>query len=470
MGNAKYKLRSSVLPSPAVLARRIFLRHACRVIFLIGVLCASVMAQAGDAYDAALDRRFAEPKGSTNEMRAATGAVDPAATAIEHALKAEQQRRSQGPPEPPPAPLMGRTGLILLAVSPLVLILASLKIIKVLNDRLTEATVISQEAAERALRDQQILEEPSMASFFLALRQGLEPSGEAAVVGIPLSHKELGVPLSQDEQARQLQEFFDVAPGQIAAMRAQIAKITHTPGNIDVELRRKFYRQIDALKQKSGMSALRSVWLVLCGLEGLMHQLSKDTANSDASVLRTIKGAVDLLGTLCVPGSDPALATRMPVEILAVDDNSVCLTAVSMALRKAFRKPDVAAEGLSALAMAEKKHYDVIFLDVEMPGMDGFELCSKIRDTDLNRTTPVVFVTRHGDFESRGKSAVVGAQELIAKPFHSFEITVKALTLALRGRLEADAVAVQPAAKAARDSVDSSVLRCISSSPLPAEG
>jgi CheY-like chemotaxis protein len=76
----------------------------------------------------------------------------------------------------------------------------------------------------------------------------------------------------------------------------------------------------------------------------------------------------------------------------------------------------------------------VIFLDIEMPGMDGFELYSKIRETAPNCSTPIVFVTGHTDFDSRAKSAMLGANELIAKPFLAFEITVKSLTLVLKGR------------------------------------
>src|SRR2546426_10695632 len=78
---------------------------------------------------------------------------------------------------------------------------------------------------------------------------------------------------------------------------------------------------------------------------------------------------------------------------------------------------------------------EVVFLDVQMPGMDGFELCSKIRETQLNRSTPVVFVTGMNDFQSRANSIPAGGDDVIAKPFLTFEITVKAMTLALRGRL-----------------------------------
>jgi len=433
MENAEQKLRASMLPSPAARVRSAMLRHARQLIYLIFVLCASAVVHAGDAYDAALDQRFAEPKGSTNELRATT--TDTNLVALDQALKVEQQRRSEGPPVPPPEAPIGRVGFIMLTALLLAAILAFLRIIKLLNDQLKNGAALSQEAVERALKEKLVSEEPTQAAFFGALRTGLETSEADTVVGIPLSAGELGGRESKEQEAHRLQVFFNSVPGQIAAIRAQLAKINAAPDGVRTESLRELYRRVDVIKQKSGMSALRPVWLTTCGLEGLIQQLTTKSTNANASVLRTIAGAVDLLKALCVPGLDPALATRTPVELLVVDDNPVCLAGVSMALRKAFRKPDAAPEGFSALALAEKKRYDVIFLDIDMPGMNGFELCTKIRNTELNRTTPVVFVTSHSDFESRTRSALVGGDELIAKPFHSFEITVKALTLALSGRL-----------------------------------
>jgi CheY-like chemotaxis protein len=89
--------------------------------------------------------------------------------------------------------------------------------------------------------------------------------------------------------------------------------------------------------------------------------------------------------------------------------------------------------------LAEATAYDAIFLDVEMPGMDGFELCTRIHATTSNRITPVVFVTRHADFDARAKSSLTGARDLIGKPFLTFEVALKALTLVLNRRLQAQA-------------------------------
>src|SRR5262249_29312307 len=134
----------------------------------------------------------------------------------------------------------------------------------------------------------------------------------------------------------------------------------------------------------------------------------------------------------------PELANNPPPRFLVVDDDTICRYAVATALKKIFTEPELASDGAAALALAEQEKFDVIFLDIEMPGMDGFELCGKIRTTANNQNTPVVFVTSHSDFDSRLNSTIVGAQDLIAKPFLSFEIALKALTFLLRGRLDAE--------------------------------
>jgi DNA-binding response OmpR family regulator len=144
---------------------------------------------------------------------------------------------------------------------------------------------------------------------------------------------------------------------------------------------------------------------------------------------------VDFLGVLFLkrgglaPGADPA-------KILVVDDEPISLRAVSFALEKARLKPVTVQDPLVALTMCGETKYDLIFLDVDMPNMTGFELCSKIRTEQTNKSTPVVFVTGLTTFESRANSTISGGNDFIAKPFLFIELAVKALIHLLRTRLE----------------------------------
>jgi two-component system copper resistance phosphate regulon response regulator CusR len=66
--------------------------------------------------------------------------------------------------------------------------------------------------------------------------------------------------------------------------------------------------------------------------------------------------------------------------------------------------------------------------------MTGYELCNKLRSLTMHKKTPVVFVTRLDDFNSRAKSMMAGGNDFIAKPFLFIELTVKALIHVLRGK------------------------------------
>ena len=124
-----------------------------------------------------------------------------------------------------------------------------------------------------------------------------------------------------------------------------------------------------------------------------------------------------------------------PISVLAVDDDPLCLRALKFALEKAELTPDLAEDGEKAVALAANKAYDVVFMDIQMPGIDGLEACAQIHKLKRNEETPVVFVTVRSDFQTRAQSALKGGADLMAKPFLMFEIMVKALTLTMRKRL-----------------------------------
>ena len=127
---------------------------------------------------------------------------------------------------------------------------------------------------------------------------------------------------------------------------------------------------------------------------------------------------------------------------------------------------DLAESGKAALAQVEEHRYDLIILDVMMPDMDGFEVCGKIRETTTNRLTPVLFVTSLKDFDARARSLSTGGTDLVGKPFLTFEIAVKALTLVLRARLREDRERICEASVGS-DSTGTPSVRWPESRPVP---
>ena len=174
-------------------------------------------------------------------------------------------------------------------------------------------------------------------------------------------------------------------------------------------------------------------------MENLLKKLLENPANIAPSTLPAIATAAELLHQLCAAGPGPDLAATSPIRALVVDDDPIALRAISNTLQMRFSKPESASDGKSALALAAEKPFDVIFLDVQMPEIDGFEVCARIRENSANRRTPVVFSplrVHDAGPPLREKSEECGGNDFLTKSCLGSELNLKALALALRSRLE----------------------------------
>jgi PleD family two-component response regulator len=194
------------------------------------------------------------------------------------------------------------------------------------------------------------------------------------------------------------------------------------------------YKRIHGITSNAGITGLHELAQMSDALEALLKELHQKPKNINASTLRTVASAVDFLGSLATRTSDPA-RNSTPPRILVVDDEAISRRAVTYALERAKLKPTAVDTPQAAYDLLIAGKFDLIFLDVDMPGMNGFELCSKLRMLPTHKATPVVFVTSLNDLESRANSTMSGGNDFIAKPFLFLELTVKALVYLLRARL-----------------------------------
>src|SRR5262245_6551704 len=103
--------------------------------------------------------------------------------------------------------------------------------------------------------------------------------------------------------------------------------------------------------------------------------------------------------------------------ILIVDDSPTNIAVVSALLRDSFYAK-VATNGEKALAIANgAEKPDLILLDVMMPGMDGYEVCQRLKDNPATRDIPVIFLTAKTEETDEEKGFDVGAVDYIHKPF-----------------------------------------------------
>ena len=244
--------------------------------------------------------------------------------------------------------------------------------------------------------------------------------------------------ISRDEEFQRelLQIFSEKAPETLATLRKCMQDFIKTQQE-DQRLPHllELYRKVHALTSSAGIAGLHNISHLSAALEVLLKELYEKPKNINASTLRTVAHCIDFIAELFGRSTEVDLLQTGPVHILVVDDEILSRRAITYALEKANLKAVSVEEPQMALNLATQTTFDLIFLDVQMPGMDGFELCTKIRALATNRNTAVIFVTSLTDFKSRARSSLSGGNDLIAKPFMFIELSVKALTYVLRGRL-----------------------------------
>lgn len=240
---------------------------------------------------------------------------------------------------------------------------------------------------------------------------------------------------SGDTPADLKESFFHSAPGILGALRAQL-QATIKAGAEPVRLKYldDMYRRVHALTGTAGMAGLTGIAQMSDALEALLKELHRKPSTITPSTLRTIASAVDFLGVLLERPQEEAQDSA-PANILVVDDEAISRRAITYALEKARLKAVSVENPQIAYDLICENSFDLIFLDVDMPDISGYELCAKLRTLPAYKNTPVVFVTGLNDFEARANSMMSGGNDFIAKPFLFIELAVKALVYVLRARL-----------------------------------
>lgn len=196
-----------------------------------------------------------------------------------------------------------------------------------------------------------------------------------------------------------------------------------------------YYRKVHYLTAIAGMGGCAQIALLCSAFEALLMELHERPEHIGPSTRQTITFTLDFL-TLLFDNAEIAAATpSRTARALVVDDDPISVRAISMALRRCNLVVVGLPDPNAALQAINSQTFDLILLDVLMPGMDGFELCKKLRALPQYQQTPVIFVTGKADFESRSQGVLSGGNDLIAKPVLPIELALKAVTHLLRPHL-----------------------------------
>src|SRR6478672_3286248 len=125
-------------------------------------------------------------------------------------------------------------------------------------------------------------------------------------------------------------------------------------------------------------------------------------------------------------------------RVLIVDDAKTNIDILVQALRDEY-KLSVAVDGTAALRSIEKSPPDLVLLDIVMPGIDGYEVCRRLRADESTRELPVMFLSSLEDVKDKTRGFEVGGNDYLTKPFEVLEVKARVRSL-LKAKAYADAV------------------------------
>jgi CheY-like chemotaxis protein len=240
-------------------------------------------------------------------------------------------------------------------------------------------------------------------------------------------------PQNASDQARIQKQFLDRAPTIFESARQicrDFIEADHSPSEPRKleDLRRK----IGFVSQTLGVTGRPQLASLAAALEAMLFELEDKLTELNDSQRHTIASTVAFMADQFELDQSGTGVNFSSAKILVVDDNAVTNRAIVLALGRASLSAVALADPFDALERLKENSFDLVLLDVNMPGLDGIGLCEQMRRMPLHKKTPVVFVTGQSDFKTRARTALSGGNDLIAKPILPNELCVKALTHLLK--------------------------------------
>jgi len=110
------------------------------------------------------------------------------------------------------------------------------------------------------------------------------------------------------------------------------------------------------------------------------------------------------------------------LKVMVIDDSKTIRRTAETLLKKAGCEVLTASDGFEALAKIADSHPDVIFVDIMMPRLDGYQTCSLIKHNEEFKHTPVIMLSSKDGLFDRARGRIVGSEQYVTKPFSKEEL------------------------------------------------
>lgn len=110
------------------------------------------------------------------------------------------------------------------------------------------------------------------------------------------------------------------------------------------------------------------------------------------------------------------------LKIMVIDDSKTIRRTAETLLKKAGCEVLTATDGFEALSIIADSHPDLIFVDIMMPRLDGYQTCALIKNNELYRNIPVIMLSSKDGLFDRARGRIVGSEQYLTKPFTRDEL------------------------------------------------
>jgi CheY-like chemotaxis protein/HPt (histidine-containing phosphotransfer) domain-containing protein len=229
-------------------------------------------------------------------------------------------------------------------------------------------------------------------------------------------------------QAQIRQLFLGSAAAKLAAVSDAANAFVLDPGSsMQMPLLADLFCKVHSLTGNAAVAGCARIAHYTSTFEAFLQELQQKPQFINASTSRSVMMAVAFLEFLLQQTGEQDGPDGETSPVLVVDADATSCQAVAMALERAQLKAEVAFDPAQALALLASGAFSSVVVAVNLPGLNGFELCAQMQGLCPN--TPFLFLTTLNDFNEHSNPEVLGENDVIAAPFLLIEMTLKAVTL-----------------------------------------
>ena len=196
------------------------------------------------------------------------------------------------------------------------------------------------------------------------------------------------------------------------------------------------HQRVHLLNTAATQADCARVALLTHTFDALLSGILDKPSTVTPSVLQTIAQAVDGLDGLLKNKDGYSTGPAFQARVLVVDDDTVCNHVNVTSLKRVNFDTVGVKDPAAALSLLETTEFDLVVLDINMPGMTGFDVCEKMRKLPHCKKTPVIFVTAFSNFDNRKQSVLSGGNDFVSKPVSPLELALKVTVNLIKARVQ----------------------------------